>query len=116
MASNVVVIDAAAKRYVIKTTPGKHLSEVLEEACSKFGVNATQYGLKYGESQPTWRQGCVANDGFPRHNNKQIDLSKPIRLSGLSSGAKLELVQLSKSDRCRLNSATTTRIRSKRST
>lgn len=32
-----------------------------------------------------------------RHNNKQVDLSRTIRLSGLSSGAKLELVQLSKS-------------------
>jgi len=32
-----------------------------------------------------------------RHNNKAVDLSRTIRLSGLSSGAKLELVQLSKS-------------------
>lgn len=32
-----------------------------------------------------------------RHNNKSVDLSRTIRLSGLSSGAKLELVQLSKS-------------------
>lgn len=32
-----------------------------------------------------------------RHNNKQIDLSRTIRLSGLAPGAKLELVQLSKS-------------------
>ncbi|ETI29279.1 hypothetical protein G647_01732 [Cladophialophora carrionii CBS 160.54] len=77
MASHVVVIDATARRTQIKTTPGKHLSEVLEEACAKLGLNAAHYGLK--------------------HNNKQVDLSKPLRLSGLSSGAKLELVQLSKS-------------------
>ena len=32
-----------------------------------------------------------------RNNNKQVDLSRTVRLSGLSSGAKLELVQLSKS-------------------
>lgn len=32
-----------------------------------------------------------------RHNNKTLDLSNPIRLSGLSSGAKLELVHLSRS-------------------
>ena len=32
-----------------------------------------------------------------RNNKKDIDLSRTIRLSGLSSGAKLELVQLSKS-------------------
>ena len=36
-------------------------------------------------------------DQPPRNNNKQVDLSRPFRLSGLSSGAKLELVQLSKS-------------------
>jgi tether containing UBX domain for GLUT4 len=32
-----------------------------------------------------------------RHNRKQLDLSLSFRLSGLSSGAKLELVQLSRS-------------------
>lgn len=32
-----------------------------------------------------------------RNNNKQVDLSRTIRLSGLSSGAKLELVLLSRS-------------------
>ena len=32
-----------------------------------------------------------------RHNNKPVDLTRTIRLSGLTSGAKLELVQLSKS-------------------
>ena len=32
-----------------------------------------------------------------RNNNKQLDLSRTIRLSGLSSGAKLELVLLSRS-------------------
>ncbi|KIV78158.1 hypothetical protein PV11_09904 [Exophiala sideris] len=77
MASHVVVIDTTARRTTIKTTPNKPLSEVLEEACGKLGVNAAQYGLK--------------------HNNKNVDLSRTIRLSGLSSGAKLELVQLSKS-------------------
>lgn len=46
MASHVVVIDATARRTTIKTTPGKHLSEVLEEACGKLGINAVQYGLK----------------------------------------------------------------------
>ncbi|KAL2421187.1 hypothetical protein ABEF95_005478 [Exophiala dermatitidis] len=77
MASHVVVIDSTARRTTIKTTPNKTLSEVLEEACGKLGFNAAQYGLK--------------------HNNKPVDLSRSIRLSGLSSGAKLELVQLSKS-------------------
>jgi tether containing UBX domain for GLUT4 len=32
-----------------------------------------------------------------RNNNKQVDLSRTYRLSGLTSGAKLELVQLSRS-------------------
>ena len=34
---------------------------------------------------------------YQRHNRKQLDLSLSFRLSGLSSGAKLELVQLSRS-------------------
>ncbi|KAL2366791.1 hypothetical protein RJZ56_000376 [Blastomyces dermatitidis] len=77
MASHVVVIDSAARRATVKVTPTKHLTEVLSEACSKLGFDARQYGLK--------------------HQKKQIDLSLSIRLSGLSSGAKLELVQLSRS-------------------
>ncbi|KAI9814744.1 MAG: hypothetical protein M1827_003010 [Pycnora praestabilis] len=77
MSSHVVVIDSSARRAVIKTTPTKYLSDVLQEACTKLGVDASQYGLK--------------------NNKKQVDLSRTIRLSGLSSGAKLELVLLSRS-------------------
>ncbi|ERF70996.1 hypothetical protein EPUS_03275 [Endocarpon pusillum Z07020] len=77
MTSHVVVIDSTARRAVVKVTATKHLSDVLEEACSKLGTSASQYGLK--------------------HNNKIVDLSRTFRLSGLSSGAKLELVQLSRS-------------------
>ncbi|KAJ5673829.1 hypothetical protein N7462_009268 [Penicillium macrosclerotiorum] len=77
MSAHVVVIDATARRATVKTTPGKHLTDVLQEACTKLGYNSSQYGLK--------------------HNRKQIDLSLSFRLSGLSSGAKLELVQLSRS-------------------
>ncbi|CAG8305558.1 unnamed protein product [Penicillium salamii] len=77
MSAHVVVIDATARRATIKTTPGKHLTDILHEACSKLGYNSSQYGLK--------------------HNSKQLDLSLSFRLSGLSSGAKLELVQASRS-------------------
>ncbi|EDN07676.1 predicted protein [Histoplasma mississippiense (nom. inval.)] len=77
MASHVVVIDSTARKATVKVTPTKHLTEVLSEACSKLGLDARQYGLK--------------------HQKKQIDLSLSIRLSGLSSGARLELVQLSRS-------------------
>jgi tether containing UBX domain for GLUT4 len=47
MSAHVVVIDATAKRATIKTTPGKHLTDILQEACSKLGYNSSQYGLKY---------------------------------------------------------------------
>ncbi|GAM40447.1 hypothetical protein EIK77_006851 [Talaromyces pinophilus] len=77
MSSHVVVIDSTARRATIKTNPSKPLADVLQEACGKLGLNASQYGLK--------------------HQSKQVDLSLIFRLSGLSSGAKLELVQLSKS-------------------
>ncbi|MCJ1380998.1 hypothetical protein MMC17_004107 [Xylographa soralifera] len=77
MASNLVVISSTAHRAVIKTTPGKFLNDVLEEACAKLGLDASLHGLK--------------------NNNKPLDLSRTVRLSGLSSGAKLELVQISRS-------------------
>lgn len=44
--SHVVVIDTTARRAVVKVTPAKHLSDVLQEACKKLGFDATQYGLK----------------------------------------------------------------------
>lgn len=53
------------------------MTDVLQEACRKLGVDANQHGLKY--------------------KGKQLDLSLAFRLTGLSSGAKLELVQLSRS-------------------
>jgi tether containing UBX domain for GLUT4 len=46
MASHVVVIDSTARRAVIKVSPTKHISDVLEEACAKLGAKASQYGLK----------------------------------------------------------------------
>ena len=78
MSSHVVVLDSTARRAVIKTTPTKHLSDVLQEACGKLGLDPSKHGLK-------------------NSNNKTLDLSQPIRLSGLSSGAKLQLVVLSRS-------------------
>ncbi|KAF2090497.1 hypothetical protein K490DRAFT_70959 [Saccharata proteae CBS 121410] len=77
MASHVVVVDSTARRATVKTTPGKHLSDVLAEACGKFGVPADLYMLKF--------------------NNKPLDLTRTIRLSNLPQGAKLDLVQGSRS-------------------
>jgi hypothetical protein len=47
MASNLVVIDTSYRRATIKTTPTRHLSDVLEEACKKLNLRSEQYGLKY---------------------------------------------------------------------
>ncbi|KAL9037028.1 MAG: hypothetical protein Q9214_005877 [Letrouitia sp. 1 TL-2023] len=77
MASTVTVFDSSAHRATIKTSPNKVLSDILQEACVKLGVDASYRGLKY--------------------RNKTVDLSNPMRLSGLSPGAKLELVVLSRS-------------------
>ncbi|KIW03295.1 uncharacterized protein PV09_05507 [Verruconis gallopava] len=77
MASHVVVIDTTARRATIKVTPQTYMSDVLSQACSKFGLKSEQFGLKY--------------------NKKPVDLSLTYRLSGLPSGAQLDLVQSSKS-------------------
>ncbi|MCJ1306523.1 hypothetical protein MMC25_000166 [Agyrium rufum] len=77
MASQVTVIDARARRAVVKVTPGTYLTSVLEEVCQRMGLDASQYGMK--------------------NNNKVLDLSRTFRLSGLTSGAKLELVLQSRS-------------------
>ncbi|KAI9808297.1 MAG: hypothetical protein M1825_004754 [Sarcosagium campestre] len=77
MASHVVVLDSTARRAVVKVTSNTYLSDVLQEACKKLSCNASYYGLK--------------------NKDKVIDLSRTIRLAGLSSGAKLELTLLSRS-------------------
>ncbi|KAI8936017.1 hypothetical protein NX059_007519 [Plenodomus lindquistii] len=75
--SHVVVFNSYARTVKIPTTPVKYLTEVRDEACQKLGVNKDQYTLKY--------------------NNKPIPLSQQIRLANLPQGARLELVQASRS-------------------
>ncbi|KAI5466603.1 GLUT4 regulating protein TUG-domain-containing protein [Mariannaea sp. PMI_226] len=75
MASHVVVIATDLRRATVKVTPGTYLTDVLEEACKKLNLSSDRYLVK--------------------HRQKQVDLSIPFRTSGLSPGAKLELVQKS---------------------
>ncbi|XMA14234.1 hypothetical protein WAI453_007025 [Rhynchosporium graminicola] len=77
MASNVVVLDSSLRRTVIKVNPGTYMNDVLEQACQKLKLKASNYGLK--------------------HNNKPVELSIPYRQTGLIPGAKLELVVASRS-------------------
>jgi hypothetical protein len=46
MSAHVVVIDSTARRATVKTTPSKALADILQEACTKLGLDASQYGLK----------------------------------------------------------------------
>ncbi|KAF2684935.1 hypothetical protein K458DRAFT_417783 [Lentithecium fluviatile CBS 122367] len=75
--SHVVVVNSLARTVRIPTTPGKVLNTVKNEACQKFGLNQDQYALKY--------------------NNKPVNLSNTIRFANLPQGARLELVQASRS-------------------
>ncbi|KAH7077073.1 GLUT4 regulating protein TUG-domain-containing protein [Paraphoma chrysanthemicola] len=75
--SHVVVFNSYAKTVRIPTTPVKYLTEVRDEACQKFGMSKEHFTLKY--------------------NNKPISLSQQIRLANLPQGARLELVQASRS-------------------
>ncbi|KAE9980422.1 hypothetical protein BLS_008754 [Venturia inaequalis] len=76
MASNVVVVDTTARRITVKVNPETQLTDVLKQACEKWKLLPELYNLKY--------------------NNKAIDLSRTYRVAGLPSGAKLELVQSSR--------------------
>jgi len=46
MASHVVVIDTTFRRATVKVTPGKYMSDVLEEACEKLNLIASNYTIK----------------------------------------------------------------------
>ncbi|KAM0563913.1 hypothetical protein ACHAPJ_000121 [Fusarium lateritium] len=76
MATNVVVIASDLRRATIKVNPGTYLIDVLEEACRRLNLSSDKYLVK--------------------HRQKTVDLSIPFRTSGLTPGAKLELVQKSK--------------------
>ncbi|TDZ74438.1 Tether containing UBX domain for GLUT4 [Colletotrichum trifolii] len=76
MSSHVVVIGTDFRRANVKVNPGTYLTDVLHEACKKLNLSSDKYLLK--------------------HKQKQVDLSITWRVSGLSPGAKLELVQKSK--------------------
>ncbi|KAL0939283.1 ubx domain-containing protein [Colletotrichum truncatum] len=75
MSSHVVVIGSDLRRATVKVNPGTYLTDVLQEACKKLNLSSDKYLLK--------------------HKQKQVDLSVVWRVSGLSPGAKLELVQKS---------------------
>lgn len=47
MASHVYVVDASARRTMIKTQPNTHLRTVLDEACDKMKLDPEHYTLKY---------------------------------------------------------------------
>lgn len=78
MASTLFVLDSAFKRTTVKVTPGTHMRDVLEEACKARKWSPESYALKTA-------------------TNKTVDLSQPFRLSGLAGGAKLTLIQASRS-------------------
>ncbi|GKT41872.1 tethering factor for nuclear proteasome STS1 [Colletotrichum spaethianum] len=73
--SHVVVIGTDLRRATVKVSPGTYLTDVLQEACKKLNLPSDKYLLK--------------------HKQKQVDLSVVWRVSGLTPGAKLELVQKS---------------------
>ncbi|OHE97804.1 UBX domain-containing protein [Colletotrichum orchidophilum] len=74
--SHVVVIGTDLRRATVKVSPGTYMTDVLQEACKKLNVSSDKYLLK--------------------HKQKTVDLSVVWRVSGLTPGAKLELVQKSK--------------------
>jgi tether containing UBX domain for GLUT4 len=92
MSSHVVVLDTSLRRATVKVNPGTYMTEILEEACKKWGLKSSNYGLKYDLSPAIG--SCLT---YCRNNNKPIDLSRTFRQTGLVSGAKLELVLASKS-------------------
>ncbi|OCK84125.1 hypothetical protein K432DRAFT_345716 [Lepidopterella palustris CBS 459.81] len=77
MASHLVVVHPTARTVKIPTTPGTYLTDVRDEACKKLNVKPDQFTLKY--------------------NNKPIALSQQVRLANLPQGARLDLVQSSRS-------------------
>ncbi|KAG0651177.1 UBX domain-containing 9 [Hyphodiscus hymeniophilus] len=77
MAAHVVVIDSSFRTTKVKVTPATYMTDVVGDACKKWNFDSSNYGLK--------------------NKTKPLDLSLTFRQTGLSSGARLELVLGSKS-------------------
>ena len=91
MASHVVVVHSTARTARINTTATMFLTEVRDEACRKFNLRPEQFTMKCV---------CVTHGSRltrGRHNNKLLLLSQQLRLANLAPGARLELVQASRS-------------------
>lgn len=95
MAAHVIVVHTTARTHRVNVSPNTHLSDVLEDASRKFKIDASAYSLKYGHTRFLYH-GTIQLMSR-RSNNKTVDLSRTFRLSGLSSGAKLQLIQTSRS-------------------
>ncbi|KAH8885239.1 hypothetical protein GQ53DRAFT_596904, partial [Thozetella sp. PMI_491] len=77
MSAHVEVLSTDLRRAKVKVTPGTYLIDILSEACEKLKLSSDKYLLKY--------------------KNKNVDLTGTYRTSGLSPGAKLDLVMKSTS-------------------
>jgi hypothetical protein len=69
-------LELGPKKLSIKTPPGRLLSEVLAEFCTKYDMKPEEYGLQ--------------------HNKKNLDLSLTFRLSGLPQNCKLDVIRRAK--------------------
>eukprot|EP00116_Pleurobrachia_bachei_P004723 sb/3464985/ len=75
MSSSVWVLCPNGRRVSVPVTPGTPLNNIKQQACEKQGFAPNQYGLRKEDQK------------------KNLDLSVPFRLSGLTNKAKLELVE-----------------------
>jgi tether containing UBX domain for GLUT4 len=96
MASHVEVITTDLRRAKVQVQPSMTLSEVLDKACQTLKLPRDDYLLKYEPANDLFA-GVTADPGSTRHKNKQLDLLSQFRISGLGSGAKLELIKRSSS-------------------
>ena len=97
MSAHVEVVSADLRRTKVKVTPGTYLVDVLVEACRKLNLASDKYELKYVPQTIPITDCVQPPTNCHRHKQKLVDLSGPYRTSGLGPGAKLELVQKSKS-------------------
>ncbi|KAL1925376.1 uncharacterized protein VTP21DRAFT_259 [Calcarisporiella thermophila] len=79
MASTVTILLARGQRQVVKTTPNMILKQIVTTVCKQQGyADPDAFGLKY--------------------NRNVLDLSLSVRFANLPAGAKLELINIAKSN------------------
>jgi TUG ubiquitin-like domain len=84
-----LVVTVKGRKVNVKATSATVLAQVLQDACKQVSCDSAGYAITYLFFPPFSFYKILFE--IERQNNKELDLSLPCRLLGLTNGAKLDV-------------------------